>query len=66
MYADIEGAKVNGGTIPPHIMATTYRPDLVIINENTTPTTVLLVELSIPFTRNIEAANTRKEPDMSF
>ena len=66
VYADIEGAKVNGGTIPPHIMVTTSRPDLVIINENTTPTTVLLVELTIPFTRNIEAANTRKRTRYEF
>ena len=35
MYSDFEGAKVNGGTIPPHIMVTTSRPDLVIIDNNT-------------------------------
>jgi hypothetical protein len=64
--ADIEGAKVNGGTIPPLIMVTTSRLDLVIINENTTPTTVLLVELTIPFTRSIDAANTRKGTRYEF
>ena len=36
-YADFKGAKVNGGTIPPHIMVTNSRPDLVIIDNNTTP-----------------------------
>ena len=60
IYADIEGAKVNGGTIPADIMITTQRPDIVIVNSNTTPTSVLLVELTVPFTRNIEAANIRK------
>ena len=60
VFADIEGAKVNGGTIPADIMITTQRPDIVIVNTNTTPTSVLLVELTVPFTRNIEAANTRK------
>ena len=47
-------------------MVTTSRPDLVIINENTTPTTVLLVELTITFTRNIDAANTRKRTRYEF
>ena len=60
MYADVEGAKVNGGKIPPQIMVTTSRPDLVIVNENTSPTSVTLVELTIPVTRNIDAANTGK------
>ena len=53
IYADIEGAKVNGGTVPPEIMMTSQRPDMVIINKNTTPSTVLLAELTCPFTRNI-------------
>ena len=66
IYADFEGAKVNGGTIPPHIMVTTSRPDLVIIDNNTTPSTVLLVELTIPFTRNIEAVNNRKTQSYEF
>ena len=60
VYANVEGAKVNGSTIPPQIMVTTSRPDLVIVNENTSPTSVTLVELTIPFTRNIDAANMRK------
>ena len=38
VFADIEGAKVNGGTIPADIMITTQRPDIVIVNTNTTPT----------------------------
>ena len=66
VYADVEGAKVNGGTIPPEIMVTIQRPDLVIINTNTSPTTVLLVELTVPFSRNIDAANTRKRLRYEF
>ena len=66
LYADIEGAKVNGGTIPPEIMVTSSRPDLVIVNTPTTPTSVLLVELTVPFTRNIEAANSRKRLRYEF
>ena len=66
IHVDIEGAKVNGGTLPPEIMVTTQRPDIVIINTNTTPATVLLVELTCPFTRNIEAANARKRLRYEF
>ena len=60
IYADIEGAKVNGGTVPPDIMVTPQRPDMVIVKNSTTPPTVYLVELTCPFTRNIDAANARK------
>ena len=55
VVADIEGGEVNGVTLPPNIMDTTSRPDLVIVNTNTSPTSEALVELTIPFTRNIEA-----------
>ena len=37
VFADIEGVKVNGGIIPAEIMITMQRPDIVIINTNTTP-----------------------------
>ena len=66
IYADIDGAKVNGGTVPPDIVVTTQRPDMVIVNKNTTPSTVFLVELTCPFTRNIAAANTRKRARYEF
>ena len=60
IYADVDGAKVNRGTIPPDMVVTIQRPDLVIIDNNTSPGSVFLVELIIPFTGNIEAANTRR------
>ena len=37
-----------------------------IVNKNTTPYTVFLVELTCPFTRNIAAANTRKRARYEF
>ena len=52
---------MNGGNIPADIRITAQRPDIVIVNTNITPTSELLVELTIPFTRNIEAVNTRKK-----
>ena len=62
VYADLEGHKVNGLTIPPHIMVTSSRCDLVIIDNSTTPATVYLFELTICFERqdNIDRANARK------
>ena len=42
------------------MVVTIQRTDLVIIDKNTTQASVFLVELTIPFTRNIEAANARK------
>ena len=66
VYADIEGAKVNGGTIPPDMVVTIQRPYLVIIDKNHIPTSVFLVELTIPFTRNIEASNARKTTRYDF
>ena len=62
VYADLEGHKVNGSTIPPNIMITSSRPDLVVIDSSTQPQTVYLFELTICFEKpgGMEAANTRK------
>ena len=66
IYADLEGAKIGGGTIPPNIVTTAQRPDLVIVDRSSQPATVILVELTIPFTRNINDANTRKQLRYEF
>ena len=58
MYTDLEGYSIAGGTIPPHILTTSQRPDLVIINEESKELT--MVELTIPFETNLEAAHNRK------
>ena len=62
VFADLEGHKVNGLTIPPHIVVTSSRCDLVIIDSSTQPATVYLFELTICFEceDNIAAANRRK------
>ena len=49
----------NGGTLPPHIAITGSRPDLVLIN--TTEKTVWLLELTVSFETNFDAAHTRKK-----
>ena len=66
VFADLESAKVNGGTFPPEIMITTSRPDIVILHRNTTPTSVILLEITIPFSRKIDAANNRKQNRYEF
>ena len=49
---------MNGSTIPPDILVTLSRPDLVIINRSLK--TVYLLELTCSFERNIVAAHQRK------
>ena len=57
-----DGHKVNGHTIPPNIMVTFSRSDLVLVDSSTQPHTVYLFELTICFEKpgNMEAANRRK------
>ena len=62
IYADLEGHRVNGVTIPAEIAITGLKPDLVIINRKVSPPEVRLVELTVPWDTagNMEAAFTRK------
>ena len=54
VYADLEGFKVNGGTIPANILVTSHRPDLVIIGKRKEIPEILLIELTCPFESNIK------------
>ena len=58
VYADIPELDINGSTIPPDILVTLSRPDLVIINRSSK--SVYLLELTCSFERNIQAAHQRK------
>ena len=58
VYSDISGMDINGGTIPPDVLVTQSRPDLVILNRH--EKTICLLELTCSFERNAEAANLRK------
>ena len=58
VYSDISGLDINGGTIPPDILVTQLRPDLVILNRQ--EKIISLLELTCSFERNSEAANLRK------
>ena len=59
VYADLPGHSINGGTLPPHIAITSSRPDLVIIDS--ADKTVWLLELTVSFETNFEAAHNRKK-----
>ena len=58
VYADIPGLDINGSTIPPDILVTLSRPDLVLINRSRK--TVWLLELTCSFESNIQVAHQRK------
>jgi hypothetical protein len=58
VYSDISGLDTNGGTIPPDVLVTQSRPDLVLLDRDSK--TIYLMELTCSFERNFEAANLRK------
>ena len=58
IYIDIPGHKINGGTLPPDIITTDQRPDIVIINRQEKK--IVLFELTVSFEKNADAANARK------
>ena len=58
VYCDIGGHTIAGGTIPPHILVTNQRPDLVMVWND--PKQIMLVELTVPFESNIKDAHSRK------
>ena len=58
VYCDISGLDLNGGTIPPDILVTQSRPDLVLLNRH--EKIICLLELTCSFERNSEAAFLRK------
>ena len=49
MYADLNGWRVNGGTVPQEMALTEQKPDLVVIDKSEKPTKVMLVELTVPW-----------------
>ena len=58
MYADIENYTIGGGTIPPNVIATSQKPDIVLYWP--TDKRVILFELSVPFEPNINKAHCTK------
>ena len=62
VFADLNGWRTNGGTLPQDIVLTDQKPDLVLIDESVKPRRILLVELTVPWDKanNFQAALERK------
>ena len=61
VYADLPGFRINGGTVPPNVMPTTEKPDIVMNFPGGDDRQVILIELTVPFEPNILKARERKE-----
>ena len=56
LFADIAGFNAGGGRVfPPHIIVTSQRPDLVVVNSE--QRRVIIFELTCPFDTNIDTAH---------
>ena len=58
IITDIPGHSINGGTLPPDVIVTSQRPDIVILNR--AEKKIVLFELTVSFEKNAESANLRK------
>ena len=58
IYSDIPGHKINGGTIPPDVLTTGVRPDIVILDRKSKK--IDIFELTCSFEKNISSANRKK------
>ena len=58
-YIDLEGSQTSaGGTIPPNLVVTTLKPDVVIIDKSNKTATIF--ELTIPSEHRIKTAHELK------
>ena len=62
IYSNLEGHTFNGGAIPPDILCTKQRPDMVVINRYKKK--IHILELTCSFEKNITSANLRKNPKL--
>ena len=58
MYSDLENNGVAGGTVPPDVIPTELKPDIVITWKDIKR--VSIIELTVPFECNIDHAHKRK------
>ena len=59
VYCDMPGHQApHGGTIPPHVLVTALKPDIVIINERSQE--VIILELTCPWDANIARSHSYK------
>ena len=62
VFADLNGWRINGGTVPPDLALTEQKPDLVVVDNSAAQKKVLLIELTVPWdsAHNFQAALERK------
>ena len=64
VYSDMPGHQApHGGTIPPHILVTALKPDVVVINELSQE--VIIFELTCPWDANIARSHSYKSEKYS-
>ena len=63
VYADLQGHRTNGVTVPSSVTITGLKPDVVIVNRKSSPPEVALVELTVPWdsSSGMESARLRKD-----
>ena len=60
LFSDLPGFLApGGGSVPPHVIVTNLRPDIVIINESLRE--VVIFELTCPWDSNIDRSHAYKE-----
>ena len=57
-YSDLEGQTIEGGTIPPDVLVTAEKPDIVILHRLIKH--LVVIELTCPWEENLEDARQRK------
>ena len=64
LFSDMVGLQApHGGTIPPHILVTTFRPDIFLVDE--TARICIVFELTCPWDKNIDRSHTYKDDKYS-
>ena len=64
LFSDMPGYQApHGGTVPPHVLVTALKPDIVIISEQTEE--VIVFELTCPWDSNISRSHTYKSEKYS-
>ena len=64
LFSDMPGYQApHGGTIPPHILTTSLRPDIFLVNE--TSREAVIFELTCPWDSNVDRSHSFKEEKYS-
>ena len=53
VYADLDGWRINGGTVPSDLVATGQMPDIVLLDKK--KKMIVLLELTVPFDSSISS-----------